>query len=102
MPELPEAETVARGLAMHIAGRTVESVHLARSDIVHGTPVPLCAALRGRTIQRIYRRAKQIHFAFDGDRLLVIHLGMSGRLIVADRDAASPSHTHLRITFKEF
>lgn len=99
MPELPEVETVARGVARHITGRRIESVALSRGDIVHGECVPLCAFLRGRRVERVGRQGKQIHIELDGGRVLVVHLGMTGRLIAIDREAPVEPHTHLRVGF---
>lgn len=100
MPELPEVETVARGVARHVAGCRITSIVLGRGDIVHGEGVPLCAFLNGRRIERVGRRGKQIHIELDGGRTLVVHLGMTGRLIAVDRDAPVETHTHLRIGFE--
>ncbi|NLX14195.1 MAG: bifunctional DNA-formamidopyrimidine glycosylase/DNA-(apurinic or apyrimidinic site) lyase [Phycisphaerales bacterium] len=100
MPELPEVETVARGVGRHIAGLTVEWVHLERKDIVYGHPAPLCAALRGRRVQKVVRRGKQVHLDLVGGACLIVHLGMTGKLLVADRDEPIARHTHLRLTFR--
>ncbi|HOW70526.1 MAG TPA: bifunctional DNA-formamidopyrimidine glycosylase/DNA-(apurinic or apyrimidinic site) lyase [Phycisphaerae bacterium] len=99
MPELPEVETVARGVARHVTGCRIASVVLGRGDIVHGEGVPVCAFLRGRRIERVGRRGKQIHIELGGGRTLVVHLGMTGRLIAVDRDTPVETHTHLRIGF---
>ncbi len=100
MPELPEVETVARGVGRHIAGLTVEWVHLGRSDIVYGDPAPLCAALRGRCVRQVVRRGKQVHLDLSGGGRLIVHLGMTGKLLIADRDDPIAQHTHLRLTFR--
>ena len=100
MPELPEVETVARGVARRITGLTVDSVHLSRSNIVYGHPAPLCAALCGRKIRQVLRRGKQVHLDLDHRGQLVVHLGMTGKLAAIDRDEPIEKHTHLRITFR--
>lgn len=105
MPELPEVETIARGLSRILAGRRIEQVHLSRADVVHGTPFPLCAALRGRRIEQVDRSGKQVRLRLEtrpddpGATFVYVHLGMSGRLIAVDRDAEVEPHTHLRVTF---
>ncbi|NLX23953.1 MAG: bifunctional DNA-formamidopyrimidine glycosylase/DNA-(apurinic or apyrimidinic site) lyase [Phycisphaerae bacterium] len=99
MPELPEVETVVRGLSRLVGWRVAE-VHLARADIQHGRPVPLCVALHGRRIRAVSRRAKQVWLQTDGDWSLVVHLGMTGRLVLADAQAPIEPHTHLRIVFQ--
>jgi formamidopyrimidine-DNA glycosylase len=73
---------------------------LSRSDVVHGSSVPLCAALRGRRIRQVRRQGKQVRVALDAGRSLVFHLGMTGRLIVVDRDEPVEAHTHLGLTFQ--
>ncbi len=102
MPELPEVETVARGVAQRVTGRRIAWTWLARNDVVHGEPMPLCAALRGRRIRRVYRQGKQVRIDLGQGRLLIVHLGMTGRLIVADGKSAVETHTHLRITFERW
>lgn len=99
MPELPEVETVARGLAGCLIGRPIAWVHLTRSDFVHGDPIPLCAALRGKRIRRVFRQGKQVHMEISQGRLLVFHLGMTGRLLVTAASAPLEPHTHLRMGF---
>jgi formamidopyrimidine-DNA glycosylase len=100
MPELPEVEVIARGLARRIVGRVVEAVHLSRGDVVHGCDVPMCAVLRGRRIVGVERVGKQVRIYTDGTVAVGVHLGMSGRLTVADRAEPIAPHTHLRITFR--
>ena len=102
MPELPEVETIARGLAKHLTGRRIAWAALTRSDMVHGEAVPLCAAVLGRRIGRVFRQGKQVRMDLGAGRLLVFHLGMTGRLIVADRESEVEPHTHLRITFERW
>ncbi len=60
MPELPEAETIARRLDEELAGRTLGKVDLTRTDIVHGDPRPLGRLVSGRHVVRVHRRAKRI------------------------------------------
>ncbi|MDQ6986645.1 MAG: bifunctional DNA-formamidopyrimidine glycosylase/DNA-(apurinic or apyrimidinic site) lyase [Mariprofundaceae bacterium] len=101
MPELPEVETVCRGLAPHLIGRRVEMVTCYRPDLRY--PLPDLSVLRGQTCHNINRRAKYLQFAFD-DVLLVWHLGMSGCFRVADScrgdDNARPArHEHVWLLF---
>lgn len=109
MPELPEVETVARGLAKHLVGRSIEQVCLVREDMVHGCAVPLCVALPNQRIATVARKGKQVHLEFDPLRKcdanpwsLAIHLGMTGRLIVCDSSSELEPHTHLRVTFRNW
>jgi formamidopyrimidine-DNA glycosylase len=100
MPELPEVETIARGLHARIAGAVVASVHLSRADVLHGASMPPCAVLMRRRIRRVSRVGKYLRIETEGPADVCIHLGMSGRLVVTDRDAPLRPHTHLRITFQ--
>lgn len=86
MPELPEVESVRRGLASHATGRRIE-----RLTVLHPRPVRshpfgaegMRAALEGRTIDDVRRRGKFMWLAL-GDDALVVHLGMSGQFRVND------------------
>jgi len=98
MPELPEAETIARQLQRQLAGRTLGTVRLTRTDIVHGDPRPLGKLLPGRRVEQVSRRAKRVILALDGGIELVFRLGMTGRMIVCHAVDPVPKHTHLRIT----
>lgn len=98
MPELPEVETVARGMDAKLRGRVFASVLLARSDVVRGDRAPLCALLRDRRIDRVSRRGKRIVVEIDNGYRLIFHLGMSGQLTVAPASEAIEPHTHLRIS----
>lgn len=93
MPELPEVETVRAGIADHSLGRPVRAVHVvdARSLRRHlPGPAHFEAALTGRTLRGAYRRGKYLWLTLseaDGtlaDEALVVHLGMSGQLLVRD------------------
>ena len=98
MPELPEAETIARALHAGLAGATLGRVVLARRDVVHGDPRPLPRLLQGRRVVGVRRRAKRVILDLEPDMELVFHLGMSGRLVLAPDGAPVERHTHLRIT----
>jgi len=101
MPELPEAETIARQLHRAMAGRTLGKVRLARTDIVHGDPRPLGKLLPGRRVASVSRRAKRVILCLDGGIELVFRLGMTGRMIVCQTDDPVEKHTHLRISIDE-
>ena len=79
MPELPEVETVRRGLTNLVAGRTVESTEVRWEKIVGGlTAEEFYQALRNQTILKIDRRGKYLLFRFTGDITMVSHLRMEG------------------------
>lgn len=115
MPELPEVETVRAGLADHSLGRPVQAVRMldARSLRRHlPGPAHFEAALTGRTLRGAYRRGKYLWLTLsepDGalaDEALVVHLGMSGQLLVRDEpgselDNDSGDETEARAAFDE-
>ena len=95
MPELPEVETVCRGLAAVLEGRRLTRVELRRRDLRIPFPKGLAAALTGRRIVKIRRRAKYILMDLDNDQVLIAHLGMAGRMVVVN-DAGPPGrHDHV-------
>ena len=98
MPELPEVETVRRQLAPVIEGRTIVAVHLARADLRRPFPRHFARRLAGRRVERLERRAKYLTAWLDDGAVLLIHLGMSGRLLVdAEETGAEAKHDHVRI-----
>jgi formamidopyrimidine-DNA glycosylase len=97
MPELPEVETVARDLRQAVVGRRFESVELLREDVVRTPPSDVFRAmLAGQTVVSVDRRGKFLLLGLDGGDELMVHLGMTGHLIVCDAAAPSVKHTHLR------
>jgi formamidopyrimidine-DNA glycosylase len=96
MPELPEVETVCRGLRPWLEGRRLASVIQRRPDLRWPLPEKFAARLEGRVIERIERRAKYMLAHLDDGNVLLMHLGMSGRLVVApDPDAPFEPHDHV-------
>ncbi len=86
MPELPEVETVKRGLRSSVEGRRFIYVETRRSDLRIPFPEDFENRLTGRRVQRLRRRAKYILADLDNGETLVIHLGMSGRMTVYNRN----------------
>jgi formamidopyrimidine-DNA glycosylase len=84
MPELPEVETVCRGLAAQLLGKRLARVELRRPDLRFPIPPELPARLTGRKVESIRRRAKYIIMEFDAEVALLAHLGMSGRMTVSN------------------
>ena len=103
MPELPEVETVRRGLAQHVAGRTVDEVEVLHPRAVRrhaAGAADFAAALRGRVLDVPRRRGKYLWLPA-GDDALLAHLGMSGQLLVGDRDRPLAPHVRVRLTFAD-
>jgi formamidopyrimidine-DNA glycosylase len=82
MPELPEVETVARGLAAAVEGRRILHVEARRPDLRFPLPPDLSARVDGRRVERIGRRAKYMLLHLDDGDVVIMHLGMSGRLLI--------------------
>ena len=96
MPELPEVETVRRGLDQHLVGRTVEHVEVGRERVVRRTSrEALIDGLTNTTILRADRRGKYLLMPLDSGDVMMIHLRMSGQVLSADRGAERPVHTHV-------
>lgn len=94
MPELPEVETVCRGLRPALEGRRIERAIIRRKDLRKPFPAGLAAKLKDATVERVYRRAKYILCRLDNNFVLVIHLGMSGRVRVMRHAGEAMVHDH--------
>ncbi|NWG18370.1 MAG: DNA-formamidopyrimidine glycosylase [Chloroflexi bacterium] len=97
MPELPEVETVVRGLRAPLVGRTITAVWIEQPRVIRAPdPTEFAARIVGQTITAINRRAKYILCALNDD-LLVIHLKMTGRLYVAGSPETADRWVRLRL-----
>lgn len=95
MPELPEVETVCRGLAPMLEGRRLVHVEARRPNLRLPLPPDLSERLTGRRVEAVRRRAKYILVHMEGGTVLLCHLGMSGRMTVG-RDLGPPGrHDHV-------
>ncbi|MGA2358245.1 MAG: bifunctional DNA-formamidopyrimidine glycosylase/DNA-(apurinic or apyrimidinic site) lyase [Terriglobales bacterium] len=109
MPELPEVETIARGLDKRISGDTVESVWIGSREQPLKSPAGVIAVtLEGKRILRVHRAGKHIVFDLEGaipkksrqavalqTAQWIVHLGMTGRMVVCEPAAEVAKHTHL-------
>jgi formamidopyrimidine-DNA glycosylase len=94
MPELPEVETVMRGLDARLTGRVIVCAQLHRPDLRWPIPPELPATLTGATVLGFRRRGKFLLLRLDSGMSVLIHLGMSGRMLI---DAPFAAHEHLTI-----
>jgi formamidopyrimidine-DNA glycosylase len=100
MPELPEVETIRRQLAPHLEGRTFESVEIYDHRWTLPAPPELIAAeLTAARVEALGRRGKYMIWELDGDRSLLVHLRMTGSLLM-DADPESP-HTRARFELSD-
>jgi formamidopyrimidine-DNA glycosylase len=103
MPELPEVETVRRVLAPLLVGERVRSVTTSGKALRLARPIDsegLEHALVGHTITEVSRRAKYLVIETDGEGVVIVHLGMTGRLIVCEPGAEERPHTHVVVGFE--
>jgi formamidopyrimidine-DNA glycosylase len=96
VPELPEVETIVRDLRRMLPGSRISRVEVLRPDLIEDeTPEEFARDLTGREIRSVDRRAKNIVMDV-GDGLLLVNLGMTGRLMVVDPPDEPPLHTGVR------
>ena len=95
MPELPEVETVRRGLALKMTGRRIVQAELRRADLRRPFPPALAKRLDGARIGALGRRGKYILIELDSDGLLLLHLGMSGRVTAGAAGVPDAPHDHV-------
>jgi formamidopyrimidine-DNA glycosylase len=104
MPELPEVEVIRRDLEREVVGRKVADVEVFRMRTIrrHPNKARFKAALIGRKITAVSRRGKYLILKLDNSNALVIHLGMSGRLL-REKSKKSPTlpHTQVVLTFTQ-
>lgn len=98
MPELPEVETVRRGLTHLLTGFTFRSAQDLHPRLLKPTSLAPLSALIGARITDINRRGKFLWFELDRNFTLVAHLGMSGQFLVSQKDRPTPHH--IRAHFK--
>ena len=101
MPELPEVETVRRGLALRMSGRRIVRAELRRPDLRRPFPPMLAERLDGAQIGGLTRRGKYILIELDATGLLLLHLGMSGRITTGGPGDADAKHDHVVLTLDD-
>lgn len=99
MPELPEVETICRGIAPLIVGLSVAEVIVREARLRVLIPSDLSASLAGRHVLAVSRRAKYLLIHFNGDCTLLLHLGMSGTLLYLPEPLPFDRHDHVEIIF---
>jgi formamidopyrimidine-DNA glycosylase len=98
MPELPEVETVRRGLVPVMQGARFRRVEAHRGDLRWPLPKDFVERLEGQRVNRLGRRAKYLLLDLSSGDVLIMHLGMSGSFRVAGRDRAQKAYYHARST----
>lgn len=96
MPELPEVETIRRVLEPQIKGLTITEVTVNRPEVIdHPTAEEFCQALTGQTIDIMTRRGKFLSVLLDSGDYFVLHLRMTGCLLLTPADYPAEKHTHI-------
>jgi formamidopyrimidine-DNA glycosylase len=99
MPELPEVEVIRRGLAPTLVGRRFVSVAVGEKSLRRQSPAgELRRLVAGRRLTGLNRRGKYLLFELEGGATLLIHLGMTGRLLLVP--APAPARPHVHVTFR--
>lgn len=104
MPELPEVEVVRRGLEAHVTGRRFDRVELTGARVARrhvAGPADLAARLTASSVLAARRRGKYLWLETSEQEALVIHLGMSGQLLVEAPDAPREKHCHARFELSD-
>jgi formamidopyrimidine-DNA glycosylase len=101
MPELPEVETIANGLHKRVAGDRIESVWVgSKPEPLKSPAAEISSALEGARVERVRRVGKHIVFDLQTsgkpeNSQWIVHLGMTGRMLVSTPETETPKHTHL-------
>ncbi len=102
MPELPEVETVRRGLEELLVGATIKSVKVLREmSVAYPSTKDFARTLAGKTFLSVNRRGKYLLISLSEDVGMMAHLRMSGKLIVMEAKAEEPSHVRVRILLQD-
>jgi len=100
MPELPEAETIVRGLRRAVVGERIRRVETPHPDVLRTSPRSFGARVRGRRIEGVGRRGKNVLLPLDGGRVIAVNLGMTGALLPFPRLPHGPqAPTHPAVLF---
>jgi formamidopyrimidine-DNA glycosylase len=100
MPELPEVETIVRGLREKLTGREFSRSEIRMAKCLRGDPGEFCRRLRGRKILGFARRGKNIVFHLSGGVALIVHLRMTGQLHLVSAKTEPGLHTHALFCFR--
>lgn len=94
MPELPEVETVRRGLVPVMEGRVITAADIRRPDLRWPFPEHMGERLTGARVDRLRRRSKYLLADLDTGETLIVHLGMSGRILISGDQVGAFHHPH--------
>lgn len=96
MPELPEVETIKRVIEPQIQGLVIEKATVKRPEVVaHPTAEDFCRRLKGQTISHMTRKGKFLMIHFKNNDRIILHLRMTGCLLLTPADYPQEKHTHI-------
>jgi formamidopyrimidine-DNA glycosylase len=98
MPELPEVETVRRSLAPFLVGVSIRSVTVREPRLRQTLTADFAKVLTGRTIAQLGRRGKYLYLHLDDGKIWLVHLGMTGQLLVEETENLPLPHDHVLVT----
>ncbi len=102
MPELPEVETVRRGLAEHVVGNKFKEITVLHRRATSPKSIAALNSLKGARVTEVARRGKFLWFKLDRPEVLVGHLGMSGQLLIQPKSAADERHLRVKISLGKY
>lgn len=97
MPELPEVETVRRGLEAHVVGKKIKSVEVRHPRATSSKSISPLTSISGAKIKAVSRRGKFLWFVLDRPEVLVAHLGMSGQFLIQSKGQMDERHLRVRL-----
>jgi len=100
VPELPEAETIVRGLRPAIVGRRIQAIEVIHADVLRQPRRRFADGVRGATIVEVGRRGKNVIIRLDEDRVVAVNLGMTGRLLPTEGRDTTGLWTHPAVRFR--
>jgi formamidopyrimidine-DNA glycosylase len=100
VPELPEAESLARQVRETVVGCRIGRVRVGRRDVVRENGVRIERAMAGRCVAAVDREGKRVRLCLDDGTRIVFALGMTGRLEVVPPSSVTRPHTHLRVVIE--
>ncbi len=101
MPELPEVETVCRGITKKVLNKHIKKVVTRREGLRVPFPKDLAQKCNNATVKSVIRRAKFVLIHLDNDQTIIIHLGMSGKVTFPETGTPPAKHDHLSIYFED-
>jgi formamidopyrimidine-DNA glycosylase len=100
MPELPEVETIVRGLNKSILNKEISLVEIHYPNIINGSETKFIKALLNKSFNQISRHGKYIFFKTEAGHEITLHLRMTGQVFIVPINNKTDKHTHLEIFFK--